>query len=166
MRAQREALLPAPLGREAGLARPCRLRASVSLLFRTEDNQRCLSVMLFIEKSLLKIGNTRQLMVFDMHAFHEKKKVLVDNTPTAPSGLRTFAITLSTWAGLSPRLASQKQTPAGLWSSAELVQGPSCPFETPVFVWFLLLLCFVSVLVTSGREMYMKYRENRKDAQN
>lgn len=117
----------------------------VSQMFRIENNQRYLFIIVFVEKSLLDRGNTR-LIIFGMHGFKEKEKALFQNRcPVRPEGCGLFTWhhphtpTSFGWVSLS-NLASKKQAPALLSSLAELVLRPSCPFEKLLLDGFCCLL--------------------------
>lgn len=117
-----------------------RKASPVSQMFRIENNQRYLFIIVFEEKSRLT-GNT-QLIIFGMHVFKEKEKELFQNhCSVRPEGCGLFVWhhlhTPPHLAGLSlSNLASKKQVPALLSSLAELVPRPSCPFEKLLLAGF------------------------------
>lgn len=106
--------------------------------------------------------------------FSKRKKVIFENILIVLSGpkdvARLLAITPApplVLAGLSlPSLASKKHAPAPYGPQLSWFRGHPVLSKNSSFRWFLLLLCFVLVLVTPEREVYMEYREKMKDEQN
>lgn len=110
----------------------------------------------------------RTALMFGIHVCQEKKKALVENALLCrPEGRGPCACHHPHlgWT-FSRSRAPKKQAPALAPPLAELVPRPSCSSEKLFFWMVLSLLCFVLVLVSPGRGMYVKYRERMKGAQN
>lgn len=157
--------------RKASLVPDGWLQASVSPLFRIEDNQRCLFMTLFIGNKFAWTSEHTQLIISACMFSTRKTKVLFEITLVALSGPKGVWLIYCHHPpfGLDfifPFMASWKQAPTLLWSSAELGLRPSWTFEKLLFLYIFVatLFCF-SACYPRERNIH-EVQEKEKDAQN